>query len=270
MNGLRVVGAFLVRDWRLHAANRMGVLISLGSALATLTPFFFISQLVTTSLPQALAPYGGNYFAFVLMGLAAARYVSATLTGFAGRIREEQVNGTLEALMASPAPLWSILVGALAWEVLWTTAEVGLYVLLGITIFGVNLSSVNVLSVAALLAIGLTALSALGLLAACGVLLYKEADPVGWVLGSAMKVLGGVLFPVSLLPWWLERLAGALPLTPFLEGLRQAALLGKSPGALKANLLTLGIWIIVLWPMAIFSFHRTVRYLKQTGKLGFS
>ncbi len=264
-----VVWAFAVRDARIQASLKMGLFISASSALLALVPFFFIANMIGAGASSVLAAYGGDYFAFVLLGLAAGRYMNAAVAGFAGRIRSEQQEGTLEAMLSSPISLSAFLAGSLVWELVWTTAEVGLYLVIGQFVFSAHLGNANLLSLMVVLVLGLACLSALGLLSACGVLIYKEADPIGWGLSGIMRLLGGVYFPVSLLPSHLQAAAAFLPLTHFLEGLRQAVLQGRTLAELKPTLLLLLGLALILWPLGGAAFSAALRHLKRAGTLSF-
>jgi len=263
------VWAFLQRDWRLHSSYRMGFFVSLGHALFSLAAFFFISRLIDPHGVPALAPYGGAYFPFVLLGLAVAQYLTTSLSGFAGSIREEQLQGTLEAILASPTRLGTLLLGSVAWPFCWTTLEVAVYLGLGTALFGVDLAQANIAATMLLLGLTILSFSSLGVLAVSGVLLFQESDPVSWLLGGLMKLLGGVYFPLALLPGWLEWPAKAFPLTYALEGLRQAVLSGRSISQLWDLCVALGMFALIGWPVAVCAVWWTIRRLKVAGALSF-
>ncbi len=231
-------------------------------------PFFFVGKLVDPASSAAMASYGG-YFPFVLLGLACSRFVTASLSAFGGVLREEQLQGTLEAMLLSPASLASIILGGALWPLVWTSIEVMLYLLIGAVLFGVSFSQINTLAALTILPLLILSLSSLGLFSACGLLLYKEADPVNWLLGGLMRLLGGVYFPIALLPQWLAPLAKAFPLTHGLEGIRQAVLAGASLNQLGGIVGTLFAFSLISWPLAGFCFVRTLRRLKTTGALNF-
>jgi ABC-2 type transport system permease protein len=56
-------------------------------------------------------------------------------------------------------------------------------------------------------------------------LLFKRGNPAKWLLIGLWGIAGGMLFPVSILPDWLQVEAKLNPMTPALNALR-AALLG--------------------------------------------
>jgi ABC-2 type transport system permease protein len=56
-------------------------------------------------------------------------------------------------------------------------------------------------------------MSGLGIASAGCVLVSKEGEPVSWLFGAASALLGGVYFPVDLMPSWLSHLSVLLPTT---------------------------------------------------------
>ena len=269
MRELRKLAAFAARDWHVQSSYRFAVLVNLGQMLFTVASFFFIGRLVTPQRAASLAPYGGDYFAFVLVGLAGSQYLSTSLSSFSGAIRDEQLQGTLEAILATPTRLSTIMLGGVLWDFFWTTVEVLVCLGLGVMVFGVDLGRINVPASVVLWGLSLLSLSSLGVLSACGILLFKEADPISWSLGGVMKLLGGVYFPIVLLPDWLAPLAKLSPLTYVLEGIRQAVLVGAPLHELWRICALLGGCALVLWPLAMVSFAWTMTRLKTTGALSF-
>lgn len=269
MRELQKLAAFLRRDWRIRSCYRFSMLVSLGPIVFTATSFFFIGQLIDPQHPTALTPYGGAYFPFVVLGLALAPYLTTSLSTFAGSLREEQLQGTLEAMLTTPARLSTIVFGGVMSEFLWATLEALLYVGLGVIVFGLELGRMNLPATLVLLGLSVVSLGSLGVLSAGGTLLFREGDPLTWLFGGAMKLVGGVYFPVALLPGWLETLAKLFPLTYALEGLRQAVLLGRSLGELGDVCVFLGLFAVVAWPVALIGFSWTIKRLKTTGALSF-
>ena len=261
--------AFAWKDGLIRSSYRISALMSVGHVLFSAASFFFIGKLIDPSTTGALQPYGGAYFPFVLLGLACSRYLAISLSGFAGSLREEQLQATLEPILSTPTSLVVVALGSIGWEVLWATVEFACFLGVGAMCFGLDLSRVNITASVVVLLLSIGALSSLGLLSASGTLLFQEFDPFTWVLGGAMKLLGGVYFPVALLPGWLKTAAGWCPLTYTLEGLRQAMLLGKPLKELTEVCVVLGLFAMVLWPVALASFSWTIRRLKVTGSLNF-
>lgn len=266
---LRKLPAFLRRDWGVWSRSRLALPMQAASILLTMAPFFFLGKLIGPDASPVLAPYGGSFFPFVLLGLAFSRYLTTSLASFGGSLREEQLQGTLEAMLATPTSVAAIVTGGMLWHVCWTTLEVALYLALGTLVFGVDLGRMNLLSTAVMLGLTMVTMSSLGLLSASGVLLFKEADPVNWVISGLMKLASGVYFPVALLPGGIQAVAGMFPLTYALEGLRQAVLIGRPVQELWGAIGALLAFAVILWPLALVSFSLALRRLKTTGALSF-
>jgi len=71
--------------------------------------FYFIAKLFGRAATPYLESYGGDYFSFVLIGIAFSDYLGVGLTSFAGIIREGQMLGTLEAMLITPPPEFILL-----------------------------------------------------------------------------------------------------------------------------------------------------------------
>lgn len=270
MNGLFAsLPAFLTRDWRIASSYRLSMVLTLTQAIFTAAVYFFIGRLIDPHGAPALAPYGGSYFPFVLLGLAGARFVAPSLQGVARSLREEQLQGTLEAMLVSPAPLAAIVLGGVLWEFLWAAVEVALYLVIGGALFGVSLAKADLFAGGVMLLLMVGSLSSFGVLSASVVLLVKESDPVNWLLGGLMRLVSGVYFPVAMLPAGLQWLAKAFPLTYGLEGLRQALLLGTPLTQLKSACLALAVFLVLVWPVALASLSWSLARLKRAGALSF-
>jgi ABC-2 type transport system permease protein len=266
---MRVLFGFFLKDWRIHKSYRMSFLIRISHIFFTLASFFFIGELMHPHRPLALHEYGGEYFPFVLIGLAYSRYLGLCLSGLGAMLREEQLQGTLDYILTSAVGFRGLSLGILFFEFVWISAEFFLYLLLGVLVFGLDLSRMNLLSLFLVLASSLASLFGLGVLSASFVLLFKEVDLVDWVLGGAMRLFGGVWFPVAVLPYSLAFAAKINPFTYALEGMRKAVLMGSSADELGSIFLALGLFALIVWPVAVFSFSWTIRRLKMTGALSF-
>jgi ABC-2 type transport system permease protein len=79
-----------------------------------------------------------------------------------------------------------------------------------------------------LLIVALIVFSGLGILSASFIIILKRGSPISWLFGWLSWLLGGVLYPVAVLPDWLRQISVLLPITYAIEGMR-AALLRSAP-----------------------------------------
>lgn len=261
-----VLTASLVRDMRIAISYRIGFLISTGGAIVSILSVFFLSEAFGTDQVGPLQAYGGSYFGFAVIGVAMSNLMALGLAGIASTIREGQMTGTLELMLLSPNRLGILLFGSSIWGHAQALITLALYVIAGL-VLGLDLGSANVPMALASLALAIVAFNALGLLSASVVIVIKQGNPVSLLVGMASVLLGGVLYPVSVLPGWLQAAGQALPLTHALELLRRSLLGGEGIGTLWGQFLALLVLTAVLLPLGLFACDRAVRFAQTDGSL---
>ncbi len=87
------------------------------------------------------------------------------------------------------------------------------------------------------------------------------------LLGGAFLLLGGVMFPIEVLPEWMQTLSNFIPLTYGLEGMRLALLQGYGIDQIINQIMILGVFSLVLITVGIFSFNWSVWLVKDRGSL---
>jgi ABC-2 type transport system permease protein len=229
--------------------------------------FYFLSKLFGSALVSQLAEYGGDYFSFVLIGLAFNGYLSLSLSNFSQSIRDGQMMGTLEIMLLSPTRLSAILVSSSLWSYLLTTVNVLVYFIVGIFLFGFDISKANFLTSLVVMILSIASFSSIGILSAAFVLLVKKGDPVSWIYGGASSLLSGVLYPISVLPGWLEPLSRLLPMTYALDAMRLAMLKGYSLYDVRFDIFVLLAFTVVLTPLAFMAFSKALKRAKMEGSL---
>lgn len=264
----RIVAAFLRRDAAIHVSYKLGFAMDLLGVFFSAATFYFVAKMFGTAAAPALRAYGGDYFSFVLIGIAFSTYQNVGLNSFAQSLRQEQFLNTLEPLLVTPLSLPQFLVGSALWDFLYATVEVVLYLGLGLAIFGLQVPDAQVLSALAVLVATLVVFMGVGVLSASFVLVYKRGNPITWFIGTASELLGGVFFPVTVLPGWLESLSRLVPMTHALEGLRKALLAGGGWRDVAPQLGALGIFALVLWPAGLAAFSLALRHARKKGTLG--
>lgn len=257
--------AFLRRDLQVEASYRANVLLGGVSAFALLVALYYLGQTVGAAV--LLEGYGGDYFAFSLIGFAAAAPLHAALLQLSRRVREAQITGTLEAILATPiGPARAVILSALLPLI---GAALRMAVLLGgaWAIFGLPLAGADFGAAAVVLGLAMASYLPLGLLSAAFTLRFKRGDPVAAFFDLVSVLLGGVLFPLAVLPPPLQAAASALPLTHALEGLRHALLRGASVAEIAPQLQALGLSAAILVPLSLLAFRRAVRRARDDGSL---
>ena len=87
------------------------------------------------------------------------------------------------------------------------------------------------------------------------------------LIGCSFLLLGGVMFPISVLPEWLQFLSHLIPLTYGLEGMRLALLQGYGFYQLSDTIMIISGFAILLITLGILCFNLAVWLVKERGSL---
>ena len=266
MSALAVPKAFFVRDFRLAISYRAGFFFEITGAVVNVFVFFFISEFFGSALRGELAAYGGDYFLFVIIGIAFTTYLRVGLSGISTKVRDGQLMGTLELLLISPTRLPITLLSSTLWGHAMATFGVATYAALAV-ILGPSLDAPNLWIALLALAIAIVGFNALGLLAAASVIVLKQGSPVNWLVTTGSVLLAGVFYPSAVLPGPLQVLGQALPLTHALEIVRRALLAGDGFSQLLPSFVALVGLTIIYLPLGILACHWAVRVAQTDGSL---
>jgi ABC-2 type transport system permease protein len=80
----------------------------------------------------------------------------------------------------------------------------------------------------------------------------------------ALGLISGSLFPISVLPGWLEPLAKISPMRFAFDGLRSALYRGSGWGE---DVVILALFGALIFPAAVWIFDRSLRFAERKGSL---
>jgi ABC-2 type transport system permease protein len=191
------------------------------------------------------------------------------LGSFSAVIRAEQMLGTLEAMLVTPTRLPTIVLSSSQWSFAFTSLRVGVYLLLGGLFFGVDFGNANVLPALAALVLTVIAFSSLGIISASFVMIFKRGDPIAWALSTSSTLIGGVYYPISILPDWLQTISYLFPITYSLRAIRLSLLQGAGFSEVSSELLALVIFSAITIPISLIIFRYAVARAKKVGSLAY-
>lgn len=264
---LAVAWAFLKRDALIAMSYRTAFAIRLLGVLVGSVFFYYIGEFASSALTPSLGNYGGNYFAFLLIGIAFTDYLSISLATFNNNIRDSQMMGTLEFMLITPLSLPKILFYSSLWSYAFSTFRLFLYFLFGFVLFGLRLDNANVPAGLLVLLLSTLCFAGFGVIIASITMIFKQGIPVNLMLTILSVLVGGVAYPVNVLPEWLRHLSLLLPITHTLDAMRKALILGATTGQLLPDLLALVLFSLVLIPAGFLMFRMAVRRTKTNGTL---
>jgi ABC-2 type transport system permease protein len=121
-----------------------------------------------------------------------------------------------------------------------------------------------------ILALGLGASLAVGLLDSAIRVLAKRADPILTIYTLAASVLSGTYYPLEVLPRWLLAVSWLLPHTYVLQALRSVLMPGtistQGPTTMQAILALVGFCLVFL-PIGLWLYGRSLEYGRKMGVL---
>jgi ABC-2 type transport system permease protein len=267
VNLIRKLFAFFRRDFAIQSSYSSAFFLQLAETLFSVATFYYLSRFVESPQLDRSLPVGQTYFAFVLVGIAFFDYMSVSLNAFDESILQARQNGTLEALLVTDTSLPVILGGAAVYPFVLMSLRTIIYLAWGVALFGFSTGAANWAGAAVVLAISIFAFAGLGILSASYLLVFKRGNPAKWILLGISGVVGGLMYPVSALPHWMQVVARAVPLTYSLEGLRAALLDGAGFGELWPTIRALAVFAAVLLPLSFYVFSWALRRTKITGTL---
>lgn len=257
----------LVRaHFRSAVSYRIRTILSLLGIVVSVIPVYFVAEALQSTMEASIHGYGGRYFSFLIVGMISLSFVASAATELPDTIHGGIRNGTLEALLSTPAGLPQVLAGMTGYGFLWTGAR-ALVLLLAAWVLGAD--PVWSRLVPGLLVLGLIVATHIpfGLMAGAMVLAFRTAGPLPNGILALSGLLGGVYYPTEVVPSWLEELTRGLPLTYGLRALRRTFLEGEGLGAVAGDLAVLVLFGAALWAAAILLFRAALTYSRRSGTL---
>ena len=263
----RKVLAFLKKDFLFESSYKLSFIFNIFGILISVLSYFFIDKLFGQRLVSHLEEFGVNYFSYVLLGMAFFSYIGVGLGSFSGRIQSEQMQGTLEAILLTPTKISTILFSMALWNLIFATLDMAIYILLGIFLFKINFANLNFLSTLIILILTITSFSSLGILSASFIMVFKRGNPVGWVISTMEGLLGGVYFPITILPAWLQFCAKFFPITYAIRAIQLAVYKGYSVMQISKEIGFLLFFSLLLLPVSLLSFKYALNKVRRQGSI---
>lgn len=232
-------------------------------AFITVSLFYYLSRLVSVK------PFGSpdKYFAFAVIGVVIMQVLFSTVTALPTRIRQELVAGTFEKFVVSPfgaaAAVTSMIIFPFA--LAFVTALITL--LFAGIVYGLQFHWATVPIGLPLAILGFLSFAPFALLSAAGVILFKQAETGVGFLMTGIAFVAGFVFPVALLPGWIQWVSEVQPFTPTVELLRQALVDTPVDGPVWLALGKIALAVVFLLPISIWVLSAAIRKSQRLGTI---
>jgi ABC-2 type transport system permease protein len=260
---LRTVWALITRDFLIARSYRLALGLDVILGALNLLVYFFISKTFGNPDPASLGA-APSYFAFAAVGVAMTTVINAATASVSTRVREEQLTGTLEAIVSQPISPTSLAAGTSGLPFMGAAVRATVYLSIGVLLFNLDLPNADWPGAVAVLVASGLALSSLGIAAAAMVMVVKRGDIVVSLAVFALGLFSGALFPISVLPDWLQPIAKLMPTRFSFDGLRSALFSGGDWGT---DVLVLCAYAVVLLPAALWAFSAALRWARRSGSI---
>jgi len=198
-----------------------------------------------------------SYFDFVAPGIMAMTVMMSVMTGLPAAISQEKEVGTLDGMMVAPINRLSIIVGKTLAQTARGLLQGVLILILASFLFGVSIQG-SILLVFALLLLGVFSFVGLGVVLTSFAKDQETAMMIMMTLMFPMMFLSGVFFPVQQMPWYMQDVSKALPLTYAADALRKVMVLGAGIPQITTELTVLIVFGVVMTAIAVPVFKRAM------------
>ena len=265
-SNLRRVAAVYRKELATLTSYRVDMLMRLVHVGYFTLSFYFIARFVGD--PESIRDLDGGYFEFVLIGSIVSNFSVIGIGSFTGLIAEEQRQGTLEAVLTTPTPIWTVLVASHFVPGLFVLAETFVLVVVGLGVFGVGIPVAGLLQAVPVLVLTAISFVPMGVLSAGFIVLVKKGDPISGPGQRLTLLLSGALYPLSVLPGWLEAVSYLVPARYGVDATRALVQTDADLGDVVDEMGILLVFIVTTVPLSIAAFRRAVNVARRAGTLG--
>lgn len=268
--------AFLRRDVLVTWSYRLPFVTDWVSMILQAVVFGFVGKLIP---PEALPRFGDrtvDYLEFVAVGIAISSFLAVGLSRLTTVIRQEQVQGTLEALLLTPTAWTTIEVGSAFYDILYVPVRTAVFLGFTALLFDAHYAVSGLGPAAVVLLSFIPCVWGLGVISAAATLTFRRgAGGMGFVVSIA--TLGsGAYFPLTVLPQWVQQIAAYNPVAIAVGAMRGALLSGEGWSYVAPDTgLTLVASVTRLVPMSILAmlcgavaFRAAIARERRRGTLG--
>ncbi|SRR6266540_3372246 len=261
--------------WKIESNWTDPVLFATYQIIRPLASLLIVSFIVIigAAFGAASSAFYSQYLAWIIVGTSFYSYVLQVMLGMAILVHVDRSRyEVLKNIYISPGTLHPYVVGRGLVSVVNGTISTVLTLLFSVAIFNgllhmnipLNLLNVNLLMLIPGVLLGIVGLLAIGyMLCAVNIVSNRMEFILGDSVSGIFFLLGGVLFPISLLPSWVQPISNALPITYFLNAVRES--FGLSTGDYMSDLGFLALTTIGAVVLGITVFRRAEGRAKRLG-----
>ncbi len=239
----------------------------------------FAAPYILSILMQSIGSYAGgseaysnflaytgteNMFVYLILGALLWMMAAVIMWDVGLLLNNERWRGTLEQNAMAPVPFISLAVGFTIADILFTSPILIIGVASSLFIGGV-FSLTSFFQISLLFIIGLLPLYGIGLLFGALSFRSRRSYSVVNILNTTLAILSGSLYPIAVLPVWLQFVSNLIPLTHATILVRTFSLLPQFFLSESWRLLFLAFMIVIYPLIGIYTFNMADRQARRKG-----
>lgn len=264
---MRTVLALVRVAWLTALSYRLSFALSLLAVGVSVLPIYYVANALQDTMANVIRGEAAGYFGFVLIGLVGYNLATAAANSLPGAVASGIGSGTIEALLATPAPTPAILAGLSGYGLIWAALRAVVLVTGGIAL-GVQLDWGGLPLALLALALVVVAYLAIGMIDAAVVVMFRTRTPLVSATLAASALLGGVYFPTRAVPEWLAHLTPFVPLSHGASVVRRVLLEHSTLPMVTSDLLFLAAECVVLLSVGVAALGFALGHARRVGTLG--
>jgi ABC-2 type transport system permease protein len=250
------------RDAILFVSYRTQLVAQFLGPLFTITLFYYISHLLTAKTIHS----PGGYFGFVIVGLVIVQILTISLGIMPVTVRQELVSGTIERFLVSAHGPVNGILGTMLFPLINAILTGALMLGLATVFYGLPLASTAALAIPVSL-LGMLAFMPLAFFLVALVLAFKQVSSATQFIIAGVAIVGGLYFPIAVLPGWIRWASEVQPFTPAADLLRHLLVNTPLEHSAGVDLLKLVGFIVLLLPAGFMLLRMAIRYGQRTGTI---
>jgi ABC-2 type transport system permease protein len=250
------------RDATLFVSYRTQLVAQFFGPLFSITLFYYISRLLTARTIHS----PGGYFGFVIVGLVIVQILTLSLGILPLTVRQELVSGTIERFLVSAHGPVNGILGTMLFPLLNALLTGALMLGLATVVFGLPLAPTAALAIPVAL-LGMLAFMPFAFILVALVMAFKQVSNATQFIIAGVAIVGGLYFPIAVLPGWIRWASEVQPFTPAADLLRHLLVNAPLTDSAGVDLLKLAGFVAVLLPCGFALLRLAIRYGQRTGTI---
>lgn len=237
--------------------------------ILTSVSFYFISKTFLNTKSEYLEPFNYDYFVFATIGIAILDIVITIMRSLTLSLREAQSFGYVEILFISRVRPGYVFLCSAIYPFIKGVIKFILYLFLIQLMSNHTFVFSSIIISLFLFLIMLIPFLALSFLSLSFVLYFKQSDPINFFINTLVSIFSGIVYPVSVLPVFMQKISYLIPLTKQLNSARELMINNTLNEYMYSSLffihLSFSIFFLIF---CMYMFNVTIYVVKKKGTIG--